>query len=60
MDNRKAVKTISAVCILLSLAAFALLAWTIADDNAPGWVLRCALACVALGSLSNIIRIFKK
>ena len=60
MNSWKMGKTMTVICILLALAAFALLAWSVADDNAPRWVLRCALACVALGSLSNIIRIFKK
>ena len=59
MNNWKMGKTMTVICILLALAAFALLTWSIADDNAPRWVLTGALACVTLGGVPNIIRIFK-
>ena len=59
MNSWKMGKTMTVICILLALAAFALLAWSVADDSAPRWVLPGALACVVLGSVPNFIRIFK-
>ena len=60
MNNWKMSKTMIVICCLLALAAVALLAWSVADDSAPGWVLPAALGCVALGNVPNIIRIFRK
>ena len=59
MNNWKMGKTMTVICILLALGAFALLTWSVADDSAPGWVLPAALGCVVLGSVPNFIRLFK-
>ena len=59
MNSWKMSKPMTVICILLALGAVALLTWSVADDTAPGWVLPAALGCVALGSVPNIIRLFK-
>ena len=50
MNNWKMSKTMIVICCLLALAAVALLAWSVADDSAPGWVLPAVFAAVLIAA----------